>query len=155
MKNLVKLGVVALALVPFHAQAATGNIPFSGAVADTCVITVGAPGTLGANTGFTTLGSEEAGGVAGTASVLATGTGFDLSADAPTAWDSAPAGGATSVTWAANYASAGANTIAQTGGATTTNLANIGVNNVTIHMSGTKGSGVLPTGSYSANVVLR
>ena len=138
MKNIVKLAAVAtMALAPLQTNAATGNIPFSGTVADTCVVTVGSPGTLGANAGFTTLGSQEAGGSAGTATVLTTGTAFSLSADAPSAFDSAPAGGGAGVTFASNYSATGDNAIAQTSGTVATALG-AGTSAVSINMSADK-----------------
>lgn len=155
MKNLIKIGVAVLAMVPVHqANSASGNIPFNGSVADTCVVTVGAPGTLGANTSFTTLGSQEAGGAAGTATLLTTGSGFSLSADAPTAFDSAPTDGGTGVTFSANYSATGSNTISETNGATPTGLTR-GNTNVTINMAADRASGVFPSGTYAATVVLR
>ncbi len=157
MKNLLKLaGAVALMTVPMHVNAATGNIPFNGSVADTCVVTVTGSGTLAASTDFSVLGSEEAGGAAGTATLLTTGSSFSLSADAPASFSSAPATGNTNVNFEANYAATGANTIAKTDGATATALTR-GNTNVTINMSGTKSvSGeTFEAGSYTATVVLR
>lgn len=155
MKNLIKaVGVAAVVLVPVQASAATGNIPFNGSVANTCIITVNGSGTLAASTDFTVLGSEEAGGAAGTATLLTTGAGFSLSADAPASFSTAPATGNTNVTFEANYSATGANTIAQTDGATATSL-NRGSTDVNINMSGTKTSGTFEAGTYGATVVLR
>lgn len=154
MKNLVKLAAVAALMVPFNANAATGNIPFNGNVVDTCVVTVGAPGSLGANTGFTVLGSEEAGGIAGTATLLTTGSTFSLSTDAPSAFDSAPAGGGTNVTFSSNYSASGDNVIAQTSGATATALG-AGSTSVSVNMAATKSAGTYTAGIYSATVILR
>ncbi len=154
MKKLAFAAIAAASLASGSANAATGNIPFNGSVSNTCVITVGGSGTLAASTDFTILGSQQTGGAAGTASVLATGAGFSLSADAPTSFSTAPATGNTNVVFEANYSATGANTIAQTDGATPTALAR-GTNAVTINMSGTKTSGTFEAGSYSATVVLR
>jgi len=157
VKNLLKMaGVVALMTVPMHVNAATGNIPFNGSVADTCVVTVTGSGTLAASTDFTVLGSEQAGGAAGTATLLTTGGSFSLSADAPASFSSAPATGNDNVSFAANYSATGANTIAQTSGSTATALSR-GNTNVSINMAATKtvGDETFEAGSYTATVVLR
>lgn len=157
MKKLViASAVAAAALVPAQAFAATGNIPFNGSVSNTCVITVGSSGTLGVSTDFATLGSTQAGGAPGSASVLATGSGFSLSADAPTAWDSAPTTGGSNVTFASTYSSTGPTVATNVAGTTATAL-NRGTHNVAINMSATKNvSGeTFEAGSYSATVVLR
>lgn len=155
MKHLIKGAIVAaVAVMPLQANAATGNIPFSGGVANTCIVTVGSSGTLATSADYTVLGSEEAGGVAGTATLLTTGAGFELSADAPTSFTTTAATGNNNVSFEANYSSTGANTIAQTDGSTPTAL-NRGSSSVTINMSGTKSSGSFEAGTYSAVVVLR
>lgn len=161
MNKLAKYAAVAAlasaAVLPATvAGAATGNIPFGGSVANTCVINVGASGVLAVNGTFDVLGSQQAGGSAGTAQVLATGTGFSLSADAPAAFSTAPATGNTNVSFEANYSSTGANNIPQTDGATLTALAR-GMNDVNINMSGTKtvAGETFESGAYSATVVLR
>jgi hypothetical protein len=158
MKIMSKIAAASVAalLVPASAFAATGNIPFSGSVANTCVITVGSSGTLGVSTDFATLGSSEAGGALGSANVLATGAGFSLSADAPTAWDSAPATGGTNVSFAATYAATGPTTIPTTNGGTLTAL-NRGNHSVSVGMTAQKTvlGETFESGSYDATVVLR
>jgi len=161
MNKLAKYAAVAAlasaAVVPATvAGAATANIPFGGSVANTCVINVGSSGTLAVNVNYDVLGSEEAGGAAGTADVLATGAGFNLSADAPAAFSVAPATGNDNVLFEANYSSTGANNIPQTDGATATALAR-GMNAVNVNMSGTKtvAGETFEAGAYAAEVVLR
>ncbi len=156
MKNLVKLaGAAALVLLPVQANAVTGDVPFNGSVTHTCTITVNSSGTLGVSTDFQSLDSEEVGGAAGTATIVATGNGFDISADAPTSFDTKPVADTTSNTFAANYATTGATSIGQTSG-TNVNDLNHGTTNVTVHMSADKsGADVFEAGAYSATVVLR
>ncbi len=156
MKKLAMAVVAAASLAPFQANSANSNIPFGGSVGNTCVITVGPTGVLAASADFTVLGSEEAGGSAGTAQVLATGAGYALSADAPAGFASFPATGNTNVTFEANYSSTGANTIAQTDGGTATALGR-GMNTVTVNMSGTKNvvGETFAAGAYTAVVILR
>lgn len=156
MKNLFKAaGVAALMLAPMQAQAVTGDVPFNGNVTHTCVINVNSSGTLGVSTDFQTLGSEEAGGSAGTATIVATGNGFDISADAPTAFSTKPAADTSSNTFEANYATNGATSIGQVDGATANDLNN-GTTNVIVNMSASKsGSDVFEAGAYAATVVLR
>jgi hypothetical protein len=148
--------VSAAALPASVAQAATANIPFNGSVANTCVITVGSSGTLAVNGTYDVLGSQQAGGSAGTATLLVTGAGFNLSADAPAAFSTAPATGNDNVTFEANYSASGANTIPQTDGATATAL-NRGNTSVNVNMSGTKTvvGETFEAGNYAATVVLR
>ena len=155
MKNFLKLaGAVALVTVPMQVNAATGNIPFNGNVADTCVVTVGTPGTLAANPGFTVLGSQEAGGAPGTATLLTTGSSFSLSADAPSGFSAGPGSANTNTTFAASYSASGDNVIPSTPGTTATSLGS-GSTNVSINMAATKTSGTFEAGAYEATVILR
>jgi hypothetical protein len=154
MKSVVKVAIAAAAvLAPANAFAVTGNIPFNGTVANTCVITVGSPGTMTANTAYTVLGSKEAGGAAGTATILATGNAFKASVDAPTAFTTAPASAAGS-TFAAEYSLSGANVASNVAGATQTTLAN-GTTGVSVNLTATHGTGTFEAGSYVATAVLR
>ncbi len=147
--------LVSAATVPASvAGAATGDVPFNGTVSAECVVNVGSAGILTVNGTYDVLGSQQAGGAAGTATILATDASFSISADAPAAWDSSPAGGGTSVTFGANYSTSGATTIAQTNGTIATAL-NQGNTAVNVNMDGTKSAGIFPAGSYAATVVLR
>lgn len=154
MKKLAHVVIAVAAVIPTQSFAATGDVLFNGTVSNTCAITVNAPGALATNVGQTVLGSQEAGGSAGSATIVATSASYSVSADAPTAWGSFPTGGDTSVTFAANYATTGDTTIAQTAGGTTTSL-NTGTTDVTVNMAATKSAGSFPTGTYAATVVLR
>jgi hypothetical protein len=101
------------------------------------------------------MSSQEIGGAAGTATILTTGAGFELTAVAPVAFGgSSPATANNNVTFAASYGATGANTIAQTDGATATTL-NRGSSAITVNMSATKSAGdTFESGTYDATVVL-
>ena len=142
----------ALLAAPLPAFAATGDVQFDAVVNNTCTITVGPAGVLSTNVGQTTLSSTNPVGSAGTADIPATSAAYSVSVNAPTSFATAPSGGGTNVTFAANYASAGATSVATTSSAAPLNT---GVSNITVNMTATKTSGSFPTGTYAAIVVLR
>lgn len=153
MKNFVKLALATAVLAaPLPAFAATGDVQFDATVNNTCTIAVGPAGLLATNVGQTVLSSSIAGGTAGTADITATSAAYQVSINAPTAFATAPTGGGTNVTFAANYSSAGATVLAA---GNTARPLNTGVSNITVNMSATKTSGSFPTGTYAAIVVLR
>lgn len=153
MKSLIKVAVAVAVLAPVQANAVTGNIPFNGTIADTCAITVLSAGTIVPNAGYTVLSSTFAGGAAGTANIMATGTGWDVSADNPAAFSAAPASAA-GTTFATTYDLGGATTASGVNGATTTSLNN-GQTNVSVDLTATHPSGSFEAGTYTATVVLR
>ena len=65
------MALLAVAASSTVTMAATGNVPFTGLIANTCVLTVGTPGILQPNAGFTSLSSSNAGGSAGTIRIAA------------------------------------------------------------------------------------
>lgn len=135
--------------------AATANVPFSGLVTATCVLTVGTPGILAPNSDFTGLSSVSGpGATAGTVSALSTGAAFKVSAIAPTAFISAPATGGDNVSFSSLYSGSGATSIGSTPGATLTTL-NAGLTNLTIHLTAAKSAGHFNAGAYAAEVVVR
>ncbi len=153
MNKFVKIALAsALLAAPLPAFAATGDVQFDATVNNTCTIAVGPAGLLASNVGQTVLSSSIAGGTAGTADITATSAAYQVSINAPTAFTAFPLNGGTNVTFAANYASAGATTLAA---GNTARALNTGVSNVTVNMSATKTSGSFPTGTYAAIVVLR
>ena len=153
MKNFVKFAVLSAALAaPLPAFAVTGDVQFDAVVNNTCTIAVGPAGVLDTNVGQTVLSSSTGAGVAGTAVITATSSAYTVNVNAPTAFATAPVGGGSGVTFAANYASAGATTLAA---GNTARPLSTGVSNITVNMSATKGSGSFPTGTYAAVVVLR
>lgn len=152
-KFIFAAGVAAFALAPVQASAVTGNIPFNGTVTHTCTITVGPAGALAADASFQTLSSSIGSGSAGTASIVATGNGFNISVDAPTL--SKPAADTTSETLASSYSTSGATSVSGADTDPANNLSN-GTTNVSINMSATKsGSDVFEAGAYTGTVVLR
>lgn len=153
MKLLSKVLIAVAAMAPASAFAATGNIPFNGTVNATCLITVGSPGTIMPNAGFTVLGSKEAGGAQGTAAILTTGNAYKVSVDAPSAWSTAPTS-ASGTTFATEYDLSGANTASNVAGATQTTLAH-GTTNVGVDLTASHPSGSFEAGTYTATAVLR
>jgi hypothetical protein len=151
MKNFVKLAVVAGVLVaPVQAFAVTGDVLFNGDVSNTCAITVGSAGVMMPNVGQTQLSSENAGGSAGAASIVATSAAYQVSINAPTGFNTgspvAPSA------FAAKYSATGASVYANQTGA---NPLATGTTNVSVHLAATKTTGSYATGTYSATVVLR
>lgn len=146
------LFLAAGAIAPVNA--ATGNVPFTGIVTTTCVLTVGAPGVIAPSADYTTLSSTAAGGLAGTVAALATGGAFKVSAVAPTSFTVAPAGGGDNVSFAATYAGAGSTNIGATPGTNQTTL-NAGVTNLSVNLAATKSNGVFAGGAYAAEVIVR
>lgn len=152
MRSLVKVMAAVAVLAPVQVSAATQNIPFSGTIADTCVITMGSNGTIVPNAGYNQLSSTFAGGAAGTATILATGGGQNVSATAPAAFTSDP-GGTAGTTFSSTYDLSGATTATGVAGATTTNL-NAGTTNVAVDLTAIHPGGTFGAGTYTATVVL-
>ena len=155
MNKYVKIAIAAGVLVaPVQAHAVTGNVIFNADVQNTCAIVVNDAGTLTTNVGQTQLSSENAGGAAGTATITTTSAAFKASVANPTAFDSAPAGGGTSTSFASKFSGSGATTIASTLASAPAVSLNTGVTNVSVHLAATKSTGSFPTGLYAATVVL-
>lgn len=152
MKSLFRVVAAVAVLAPIQANAVTADIPFNGNIADTCAITVVSSGTITPNGDYSQLSSNNPGGVAGAATIMATGTGWEVSADAPTSFSSEPV--PTTSTFAATYDLTGANTASNVPGATLTALNN-GVTNVSVDLTATHPSGSYQAGLYAATVVLR
>lgn len=77
------------------ASAASETMTFTGTVSATCQITIDSGGVLGASADLMTLSTTEAGGSAGTATIQASDSSFQVTAVAPASFTSAPAGGNT------------------------------------------------------------
>ncbi|WP_025031235.1 MULTISPECIES: hypothetical protein [Nitratireductor] len=135
------------------AAAVTDTVIFNGNVISTCLITVGTPGVLGTNGALNVLSSTEAAGVSGTATVVTTGTGFNMSTSTPAAFLVAPAGGDDDVTFSSSYSASGVTTLLDVVGTVTSPLG-LGVTNVDVDLSATKSAGVFPAGNYTAEVTL-
>lgn len=152
MNKFVKIAIAAGVLVaPVQAHAVTGNVIFNADVQNTCAITVDNAGTLTTNVGQTQLSSENAGGAAGAATIVTTSAAYQVSVNAPTAFDTMPAGGAAS-SFSAKYSTTGASTYSNQ---TVANPLATGTTNVQVHMAANKATGSFPTGLYAATVVLR
>jgi len=151
LKNLLKsAALAAIVLAPVHANAVTADIPFSGSVTHTCVITVGPSGTLGVSSDFKTLSSLATGGSAGSASVVSTGNGFDVSVTAPSSFSTSPTEDTSSTAFTASYTVN--NGSSQSSASDLTN----GTHAIKVNMAATKsGSNIFEAGAYAATVVLR
>lgn len=135
------------------AAAVTDTVIFNGNVISTCLITVGTPGILSTNGAMNVLSSSEAGGVSGTATVVTTGAGFNLSTSAPSTFFLAPAGGDDDVSFATHYSASGVTSLLDVVGSVTSPLG-LGLTNVDVDLSATKSAGVFPAGNYTAEVTL-
>ncbi|MCR4267813.1 hypothetical protein [Nitratireductor sp. ZSWI3] len=135
------------------AAAVEGSVIFNGTILSTCLITIGTPGTLAANADFTELSSEAPGGISGTATILTTGIGYNLSTSAPAAFTSAPAGGDDAVVFASSYSASGVTSLLDVVGTVTSPLG-LGLTNVDVDLTATKSSGNFPAGSYTAQVTV-
>jgi hypothetical protein len=136
MKNYVKFAIAAAVLAaPVQSYAASGDVLFDANVDNSCSINVTGNGTLKANVGLTQLSSTNAGGAAGTATVVASSADFTVSTDAPSAWS----GPTTPDTVSSSHAG----------------FTGVGSSDVTVNMSAATTSGSFQTGAYSATVVLR
>lgn len=151
MKSFVKYAVAAgLLVAPVQAFAVTGNVIFNGDVSNTCAITIVDAGILTTNVGQTQLSSENAGGQAGTATVVATSSAYQVSVNAPAAFNAGSP--AAPSTFAAKYSTTGASTYTN---ATVANPLAAGTTNVSVNLAANKTAGSFPTGTYSATVILR
>lgn len=148
------LALSVLALSSSTSLAVDASVPFAGTVLTTCVLTVGTPGVLASDATFTSLASTNAGGAAGSVTALATGSGYKVSALAPTAFTASPTGGGDNVTFSASYSGTGSTSIGVTPGATPTTLAT-GTTILSVDMNAQKTSGTFAGGAYSAVVTVR
>jgi hypothetical protein len=150
-KKIAAASLAALIGFSSHGFAADATALFAGAVASTCVLTVGTPGIITANATFTQLDSDNAGGAESTVAALATGAGFKISALAPTAFT---AGSSTNVAFLTDYSLTGATTASNVAGATTTTLG-AGLSTVSVGLEAAKSSGTFGAGAYAAAVTVR
>jgi hypothetical protein len=153
-KMLLKKWVFATLLLVSSAGASNAvdaNAVFTGLIANTCALTVGTPGTLTPNSGFSSLSSDNAGGSKSTVTALVTGGTFNISAIAPGTFT---LGNNTNVTFATDYSLSGAATANDVPGATTTPISS-GVTGVSVDLAATKSSGTFSAGAYAATVIVR
>jgi len=146
------LGAILAAITPFNASGE--DIIFNTIVTDTCSINVTRAGTLDLRPNLRRLTSRSGPGIPGRAIVNASGPGFTLSVDAPTAFTTEPVLDVPSPeNFRAWHRSNGATTYGNT---RQPESINSGVSNIRIHMDARKPVGNLfEAGDYSAIVVLR
>ncbi|MFC6490537.1 hypothetical protein [Nitratireductor sp. GCM10026969] len=150
-KSLVAATALAASTLP--GLAADGTVLFNASVLSTCLITIGTPGVMTASADYTELSSLEAGGASGTATILTTAAGYEVSTSAPVAFVSAPAGGDDSVTFASSYSASGVTSLTDVVGSVTSVLG-LGLTNLDVDLTATKSAGAFPAGSYVAEVTV-
>ena len=132
----------------------TGDVTFNGTVLDSCLVVIGTPGNLAPNTNNTLLSTDETTGLEAAATITTTSASFDVNVDVPTGFASAPSGGDTAVTYAADYSATGATTATDVNAGTATDLG-FGVTALTVGASATKTTGVFPAGIYQMQTTVR
>lgn len=152
----IQLALAAVSMfLPTQGFAATASAPFSGAVLSTCVLVAGTPGVIAPNADHTGMSSHNGGGLASFVTASATGSGFDITTEAPSAFTVAPAGANTGTTFSSSYALSGATTAAEADGAIPGAI-NTGISTVTVHMAAAKSGDVFPASpTYTAIVTVR
>lgn len=135
------------------AQAVTGNVTFNGSVLGVCLLTISLPGTMTADATYTTLSSKNAGGSAGTALIVTTGSGFGITTSTPTSFNTAPSTGNDNVIFLSEYSLSGATIVSNVLGATAT-LLGLGTTSVDVDLTATKTLNAFETGNYSAAVTV-
>jgi hypothetical protein len=138
-------GLLLLHTLPANAA----DIPFNGTVVASCVLTVGTPGILAVNSDSTILGSQQSGGLAGSANALTTGTGYSVSVSSPASFTLGPADASDNVTFSSSYQGSGATNFSQTSESTSTSL-NLGLTTIGVDLTATKTSGIFSAGNYTA-----
>lgn len=148
-----KLIATTLFLATFSggAMAMDATALFGGRVADTCILATGTPGTFTANSDFTNLSTDNAGGSESTVKAVATSSNYRLSTIAPSAFS---AGDSSSVTFATDYSLTGATTANDIAGSTATRLTR-GQTTVSVGLKATKTTGTFTAGDYAAAVTVR
>jgi len=155
MKKLQAIAAFALLAFPLSVHAATTGALFSGAILSTCILVAGTPGIITANADYTAMSSHNGGGSASFVTATATGSSFDITTEAPSAFTLAPAGANTGTTFSSSYALSGATTASEVDGATPGGL-NVGISTVTVHMAATKSADAFPASlTYTAIVTVR
>ena len=155
MKKLFAFSAAAFLFAPALAHGATAGALFSGSILSTCVLVAGTPGLITANGDYSEMSSHNGGGLASTVAATATGSSFEITTEAPSAFTLAPAGANTGTTFSSSYALSGATIAAEADGAVAGGL-NIGLTTVTVHMAATKSGDAFPASlTYTATVTVR
>ena len=155
MKKLLALATALFLFAPAPTHAATTGALFSGSILSTCVLVAGTPGIITANADYTGMSSHNGGGLASFVTATATGSSFNITTEAPSAFTLAPTGANTGTTFSSSYALSGATTAAEANGTIARGL-NIGISTVTVHMAAAKSADVFPASpTYTAIVTVR
>lgn len=131
--------------------AATTGAVFTGAVENTCVLTVGTPGVITPNSAYTVMSSKNALGSQSTVAALVTGGTFSVSTVAPSSFT---VGDSTNVSFASSYSLSGATSATDITGLTATQILP-GVTNIEVDLTATKSTSNFVTGAYNATVTVR
>ena len=155
--SLIGMGLATTALATTSltttAQAQTNtdvDAVFTGTILDTCTVTVPTPGLLGDSADATVLSSEEAGGQPAQAVLVTNSPRSSVQVLPPDSFTVAPAGSDANTTFATSYDLDGS-----TVSGLTSTVLGIGVNNLTVNASATKGSGAFEGGAYTLTATVR
>ncbi|MBB4657941.1 hypothetical protein [Parvularcula dongshanensis] len=151
---MIRRFLPAVALVLTTPAAAQTGLTFTGTVLDSCTVIAGTPGVLGTANGNTLLSSEVVGGIPSLATVAATGLGYELSVEAPTAFDLAPAGAATGTTFSASFETSGATLVGRIVAGLTASVA-LGTTFLTVDAEAARPGDVFPAGAYAMTATVR
>lgn len=154
---MVRIGCVfvsSLTMASTGTNAATGTVSFTGTVLSLCSLAVSSPGIIAPDSSYYELSSDYSGGTNGTVLAVTTGTGYSISTEAPSSFQSAPSGGNSNVSFDTSYSATGVTSIPLTVGTIETQL-NVGLSTVAVHLSASKSDGTFPAGAYTAEVVVR
>jgi hypothetical protein len=153
--HVKKIIVSAAALLAVSAGAAgaqdqEATVTFGASLLGSCALAIGTPGTLALSPDGKTLSSAQSGGISGTATVLTTGLGYDLTVVKPTSFSDFPDGGqADSIEM--DYTADGG----LLGDLTSLLNLPLGSTTLTIDLEAQKNTGVFPAGDYAADVTVR
>jgi hypothetical protein len=147
----------------FEVSAATGGMQFGAnvTIASRCEITITGNGTIAPSANLMTLGSKEAGGVAGLAKVR-TNRPHNVTVETLPYWQGAPVGGDTGVTFNVTFSGIKANnkgiTFAERPGSSAVVMPNgngMGETDLTVHLQAVRTGTTYPAGAYSKIVTVR
>lgn len=154
-KITLALAMVGAAALANQAHAVDTGARFGGSVSHSCTLTAGADGVMVPNIDNDVLSSTASGGSAAGVTALVTARGYRLSAIAPAAFNSVPAGESGTYSFVSTYSVSGPTTATNVPGATTTSL-NRGSNSVAVNLVASKTDGnVFTNGAYEAIVTVR
>lgn len=153
-------GLVLAVGLSTDAISARGNVVFNGTISpnNSCAIFINQNGSLAIRPDYRQLSSKLAGGVAGSADVIALGD-FNLGATTPAVFAVGPADANTGVTRQALFSGTnllgGGATFAERDGSTVAPITGISWTRLALNFVATKSSAMFSTGHYEALVVVR